>query len=297
MTIAVSAYPLTFHNNFSAWQQHVEKWVQEVARQAGVLVFPEYGSMELVSLFPEKIRQDLKAQIQELQSLWENFQNFFARMATTYGCIIVAPSFPVLLENHYVNRAVVFSPGGKTAYQNKCFMTPFERFDWNISSGEKVLTLFETEKGCFGIQICYDIEFAIGSRLLAEAGADVILVPSCTETVRGATRVHIGARARALENQCYTLVAQTIGMAKWSPAVDVNFGYTAAYATPDIGFPEEGILQQKNPQEAGWLVQEMDLELLKKVRESGAVRNFEDHAQIELFLKKEQIRLERVNLV
>jgi predicted amidohydrolase len=297
MNIAVSAYPITFHASFAAWERHLETWVQAAAHQADVLVFPEYGSLELVSLFPEAIRQDLHGQIAALQGLWEHFQQTFARLAATSGCILVAPSFPLKVGNHFVNRAMVFAPGGQTGYQDKWFMTPFERFDWHIDSGEKVLTVFETAKGSFGIQICYDSEFAIGSRLLAAAGADVILVPSCTETLRGATRVHIGSRARAMENQCYTLVSQTIGEAAWSPAVDLNYGYTAAYSTPDMGFPEEGVLQQRAHQEAGWLIQSLDLALLEQVRKYGAVRNFEDHAGLEMRLAGEAIRVEKVVLL
>ena len=84
-----------------------------------------------------------------------------------------------------------------------------------IQSAPKKLTLFEDSWGSFGIQICYDVEFALGSQLLCSAGASLIVSPSCTETIRGATRVHIGARARALENQCYVVVSQTVGNAEW----------------------------------------------------------------------------------
>lgn len=296
MKVAVSAYPLLFHESFQAWQEQVENWVKEGAEQADILVFPEYGSMELVSLFPENIRQDLQAQILEMQNLWTDFQKTYADLARKYSCVIVAPSFPVKIETHFVNRAMVFSPKGPSGFQDKFFMTPFERFDWLISSGEKVLTVFETEFGNFGIQICYDSEFSIGSRLLVEAGADVLLLPSCTETIRGATRVHVGARARALENQCYTLVSQTIGKAEWSPAVDLNYGYTAAYSTPDSDFPEDGILQEAPHQQSGWLIQNLDLEVLKTVRANGGVRNFEDHGLVEYTMKNESIQIQKVKL-
>lgn len=296
MKVAVSAYPILFHDSFQAWQTHVENWVKEGAEQADILVFPEYGSMELVSLFPENIRQDLQAQILEMQKLWPDFQKTYAELAQKYNCIVISPSFPLKIEERFVNRAMVFSPSGQSGFQDKFFMTPFERFDWHISSGEKILTVFETEHGSFGIQICYDSEFSIGSRLLVKAGADILLLPSCTETLRGATRVHVGARARALENQCYTLVSQTIGKAEWSPAVDLNYGYTAAYSTPDNDFPEDGILQEAPHQQIGWLIQNLDLDVLKTVRATGGVRNFEDHGQLEFAMKNESIQIQHVRM-
>lgn len=297
MKIAVSAYPITFHADFSAWQLHFEAWVKAVApEQPDVIVFPEYGSIELVSIFPEEIRRNLIWQIQEMQGLWEGFQSTCAALAKKYNCILVAPSFPLKIDDHFVNRVTVYSPDGTSGYQDKFFMTPFERFEWHIASGEKVLTVFETAKGSFGVQICYDGEFSVGSRLLVEAGADVLLMPSCTEAVPGATRVHVGARARALENQCYTLVSQTIGSAEWSPAVDINYGFTAAYSTPDVGLPPTGILQQQPPQEAGWLVQELDFERLRMVRLYGGVRNFADHEMVVMGLKEEVVRVRRVVL-
>ncbi len=57
---------------------------------------------------------------------------------------------------------------------------------------------------------------------MAEAGAEMLLVPSCTERVSGYHRVRTGARARALENQIAAIVSPTVGDALWSPAVDRN---------------------------------------------------------------------------
>ncbi len=149
-----------------------------------------------------------------------------------------------------------------------------------MQAAPPVLTLFESDWGNFGIQICYDVEFPIGAQLLGAAGAQLILAPSCTETVRGAARVHVGARARALENQCYTAVAQTVGEARWSPAVDINYGYAAVYAPPDLGLPPTGIVAQHSPQTPGWLVQDLDLQALQTVRKDGQVLNFRDQQRI-----------------
>ena len=172
-------------------------------------------------------------------------------------------------------------------------MTRFEDEIWGVKSPPKVLTLFEASWGNFGIQICYDMEFSLGSQLLSSAGASLILTPSCTEAVRGATRVHIGARARALETQSYTVVSQTIGEAPWSPVVNVNYGFTAVYSPPDFGFPKEGIVNKKEPQTEGWLLETLDFTAVKAVRDEGKVLNFQDHQKFYPNFPDEEIKIIR----
>jgi predicted amidohydrolase len=297
LKIASAQYPISHHANFFEWKTHVREWIQVAAGQgANLLVFPEYGSMELVSLFDADIRQDLQLQVRELDRLKEEFCETFAALSAEFNVTIVAPTLPILKHENPINRAYVFSKGQTVGYQDKLFMTRFETEEWGVKSGEPILTLFEADWGSFGIQICYDIEFPIGSALLAQAGANMIIAPSCTETLRGATRVHVGARARAMENQLYTVVAQTVGEAKWSPAVDVNFGYAAAYSTPDNGFPEEGILSSGTPQEAKWLFFEPNFELLRNVRQDGQVFNYRDMSQLTMAYKNERISVQKAKV-
>ena len=297
MKIATAQYPITLHPNFQSWQNHTEKWIQSaLTENAELLLFPEYGSMELISIFSEEIRQDICQQVIELNSLKESFCQTFEELAKKYEVIIVAPSFPVLEDGKIYNRVYVFSKNGLVGYQDKFFMTRFENEEWGISSAPKVLSLFETSWGSFGIQICYDVEFPIGAQLLCANGAILILAPSCTESIRGATRVHIGARARALENQCYVAVSQTINNAEWSPAVDINFGYSAIYSTSDENFPEDGIVAIQKPQMEGWLIENMNFELIKGVREDGQVFNFKDSSDIKMAFQVENITIKKVKI-
>ncbi len=296
--ITAAQYPITEHRHFEAWRAHTEGWVFDAVRQnATVLLFPEYGSMELVSLFGGEIRADIRRQVKEMDILRGDFCAVFSELAQKYGVIIIAPSFPVMEAGSIFNRIYVFSPQGLVGYQDKFFMTRFENEEWGIQAANpKKLVLFEADWGSFGIQICYDVEFGIGSHWLCAAGASLILAPSCTETIRGATRVHIGARARALENQCYTVVSQTVGNAPWSPAVDVNYGYAAFYSTPDKNMPEEGILAQKKPQTPGWLVQGLDLSLVENVRQDGQVFNFKDQQRVATHFLDANIEIVKVKV-
>lgn len=282
VTFASAQYPISQHASLEDWRKHTENWVLNAVQQkAQLLLFPEYGSMELVSILAEEIQANIHQQVRELQNLKEEFCDFFASLAIQHQVIIVAPSFPVLENSKIFNRAFVFSPKGLVGFQDKFFMTRFENEEWGIDAAEpKILTLFEAEWGSFGIQICYDVEFALGSQLLVQAGASLILAPSCTETIRGATRVHIGARARALENQAFTIVSQTVGNAIWSPAVDINYGFAGFYTTPDKEMPEEGIISSKKPQEIGWLIETLDFSAIEKVRNDGQVFNYKDHQRL-----------------
>ncbi|MCF0071389.1 carbon-nitrogen hydrolase family protein [Dyadobacter sp. CY261] len=290
VTIASAQYPITEHADFLSWQQHTENWVTDAAnRDAELLLFPEYGAMELVSIFETEIRNDIRRQIHGLNALKDDFCATFEALSRKCGVIIVAPSIPVIERGRNLNRTFVFSPNGLAGYQDKFFMTRFENEHWGVESAPKQLTVFEAAWGQFGIQICYDVEFPLGAQKMCEAGAKLILAPSCTETIRGAARVHIGARARALENQVYTVVSQTVGEALWSPAVDINYGYAAFYTTPDKDMPEEGIIASMPVQQEGWLVQKLDFSLVDEARNDGHVFNFKDQARVEMRMAGEEI--------
>jgi len=277
MKIALSNYPISSFPDFMAWQAHTQTWVANAIQQGGqVLVFPEYGSMELVSWAPETVQQDVVAQIQWIQGYYADFQHHWSALAQLYGCVILAPSFPVILPQRVVNRVHAFGPEGTSSFQDKLHMTRFEQEIWGVSAGDDVLRVMETPWGKLGIQICYDIEFPIGSAFLAQAGAQAILSPSCTETLRGASRVHIGAQARALENQVWVGVSQTTGEASWSEAVDINYGYAAVYCPPDKNLPDTGIVRTGSALDVGWLIETLDFCRTEQVQQDGQVFNARD---------------------
>ena len=153
-------------------------------------------------------------------------------------------------------------------------MTPFER-DWGISAGGPV-RVFETAIGTFGIAICYDSEFPLLVHAMADAGADVVLVPSCTERISGYHRVRTGSMARALENTICTVQSPTVGDAPWSPAVDFNAGAAGIYVPSEHGISDTGVIAEGTLNKAEWVTGTIDLARLKRVRETGEMRNFHD---------------------
>ncbi|UUX49104.1 carbon-nitrogen hydrolase family protein [Nisaea acidiphila] len=230
--------------------------------------------MELASIFGEAVEADLQGQISALDDLAGKVDALHMELAGRHGLHILAASLPlhVVGRDLPVNRARLFAPNGRSGSQDKIIMTRFEREEWAVGGGDG-LSVFETDIGCIGVAICYDCEFPLLVRTMVEAGAELILIPSCTDTLRGHGRVRVGAMARALENQCYTVVSPTVGNAPWSPSVDVNRGVAGVYGPPDIGFPETGIVAEGRFDEDMLLFAEIDLDLVSQARTAGQVLN------------------------
>jgi len=276
--VALAQYPILFHQSEMDWVQAVQDFSRP-ANQAQVLVFPEYGSLDLTSLLSAEERR-LKNQVAALQTHLTLFMETFGSLALRHQQIVVAPSFPVLHEGRPVNRTFVFSPKGLLGYQDKQVMTRFENEDWKIFPGDPTLKSFMTDFGLFGVNICYDVEFPRFAQALAQQGVHLLLAPSCTETFYGMNRVHVGARARALENQFYVGIAQTIGEALWSPAVDMNTGQALLCGPPDTGFPEDGVLAKGAVNQPSWVLHEVDLKKVEYVRTQGSVLNWKDSQEL-----------------
>lgn len=270
---AAAQYPIDRHDSWDHYIKKVTGWVDYAARRGAKLaVFPEYGAMELASLNADTMG-DLNASLEQVSALAPHVDALHIELAREHDMHILAASMPVYREGRYRNVARLFTPSGTMGSQEKLVMTRFEREQWKVHAGGP-LRLFETELGRIGVLICYDSEFPLLGRALVEAGAEIILVPSCTDTVAGYNRVKIGAMARALEGQCYVIHAPTVGEAGWSPAVDVNHGIAGIYCPPDRGFPETGIAAIGELDAKQWVLGEIDVSRVADVRKDGSVLNF-----------------------
>ncbi|MGP3697736.1 carbon-nitrogen hydrolase family protein [Rhodobacter sp. NSM] len=273
MKIAAAAYPLDWFDSFSGYEAKMTDWVSRAARQgADLLVFPEYGSMELASLGGREVAADLEAALHEVARHGPAAGDLLLRLAEAHGVHILGPSAPVFEGERPVNRAVLYGPSGVIGHQDKLIMTRFERETWNVVPGREV-RVFETALGRIGIVICYDSEFPLLARAMVEKGAEILLAPSCTDSLAGFTRVRVGSMARALENQCVVVHAPTVGLCDFCPAVDENVGRAAIYGPPDHGWPETGILAETGLNEPGWALAEVDPGAVARVRREGGVLN------------------------
>lgn len=274
MRVATSQYDIGYFADFTEFADKLAHWVEQ-ASGAELVLFPEYGSMELASLFGPAVYSDLHLQIERMQSLVDDWSALHIELARQHNTHIIAASFPVQSAQGYVNRVHVFGPGGLLGFQDKCIMTRFENEQWGIKPGSSLVPI-STEVGRLGIITCYDAEFPLLGHQLVDQGCDLLLAPSCTDTQAGYNRVAIGARARAMENQCYVLQSPVIGQAAWSPAVDDNVGTAAVYGPIDRGFPSDGVVAWADNDSPGWVAARLDMSALAEVRRDGQVLNSRD---------------------
>ena len=276
MKIAAAAYPIDWFEDASAYEAKISRWVEEaVGNGADLLVFPEYGAMELASLAGPSIANDEEACLRAADAGRALADRVLGTLAQTHRVHILGGSGPAYEGGRPVNRAVFYGPDGILGHQDKQIMTRYEAEVIDVVPGGP-LTLFDTALGKIGVVICYDSEFPLLARALADAGADILLAPSCTEALAGFTRVRVGAMARALENQCIAVQAPLVGRCEWCDLVDVTTGRAAIYGPPDHGWPSDGILAETGLDQPGWTYAEVDLDLVRRTRADGGVLNFRD---------------------
>lgn len=271
MKIATAAYPLDVLTSWAQYEDKLARWVADAAGQgADLLVFPEYGAMELATLDGLDVAGDLEKSLFAVSDRVADADALHLRLAAEHNVHIVAASAPMATPTRPVNRARLITPTGQTGAQDKQIMTRFEEEVWDVVPGN-ALQVFDTTLGKIGILICYDSEFPLLGRALADC--DVICVPSATETLAGYWRVRIGSMARALENQCITAMSSVVGPAEWSEALGTCFGAGGIYGPPDRGFPETGVLAAGTLNAPAWTIGEVDLAQVAEVRRDGIVLN------------------------
>ncbi|HKP64842.1 MAG TPA: carbon-nitrogen hydrolase family protein [Polyangiales bacterium] len=280
--VATLAYPIEEPSSFDTFADKQRALVADATGSgARLLVLPEYASVELSSTLPAAISGELRRELRALQPLRAAIDQLYAELAREHGAYILAPSFPELMPDSglFHNRARFHGPNRTSGLVEKLQMTRFEREDWGIS-GAAGTRVFETELGVIGAAICYDSEFPLIVRRQVLLGAEIVLVPSCTDTLAGYHRVMLSCRARALENQCYVVMAPTVGDAPSSLALDHNHGAAAVYGPVDYGFASDGVIASGDLDQPGWVFADLDLDALRRVRETGQVTNHADWGNV-----------------
>ena len=276
MKVAVAKYPIQAPADFAAFAERQAAVLGAAAAQgARVAVLPEYLSLELAATFDAGTRADLHASLAAIQRYREDWLALYARLAASLDMYVVAGTFLLAHgDGRYRNRCGVFTPQGAHLWQDKLQLTGFEK-GLGVIEGGDALKVFDLDGVRTGVAVCYDSEFPLPVRAQAEAGARLLLVPSCTDTEAGATRVRVGCLARALENRVFVAQSVTAGEAPWSPALDINTGEAAVFAPMDRGFPADGVVAQTAGDQA-WAIADLDLDALDRSRADAQVANDRD---------------------
>ncbi len=119
----------------------------------------------------------------------------------------------------FANRSFLIGPDSEiSARYQKMHM-----FDVELGNGESYresdgfqpgdkAVLANTPLGKIGMTICYDLRFPYLYRSLAQAGAEVIVVPSAFTVPTGQAHWEALLRARAIETGCYILAPAQVGL-------------------------------------------------------------------------------------
>lgn len=121
-------------------------------------------------------------------------------------------------DGRFVNRSFLIDSRGKIAARyDKIHM-----FDVDVSKAEtyresdgfrpgSTAVIAEVDGVTLGLTICYDLRFPALYRTLAQAGAQVLLIPAAFTPPTGAAHWHTLLRARAIETGCFVLAAAQTG--------------------------------------------------------------------------------------
>ena len=141
-------------------------------------------------------------------------------------------------DGRFVNRQFLISPTGDIkARYDKVHMFDVElggeesyRESKGYRPGEQAVVA-NTDLCKIGLSICYDMRFPGLYRDLAQAGAQILLVPSAFTVPTGRAHWEVLLRARAIETGCFVLAAAQTGThAATRGRVRETYGHSLAVA-------------------------------------------------------------------
>ena len=240
--------------------------------KAHFLLFPEFFTMQLLSYINEPAPA---LAVRRLARMAPQYEALFTSLAQESGIYIIGGTHPVFQRGKVFNAAHLFTPNGQVFRQKKVHLTPTESGPYQLSRGHG-LYVYHTDFGNISILICYDVEFPEVARTMAEAGAEILFVPSCTDGREGFCRVRYCSQARAIENQVYVAVTGTVGNLPFVPYMAANYGQAAILTPSDYFFARDGIAAEGTINQEQMIVADVDLDLLDEQRVNGSVIPLQD---------------------
>lgn len=272
MRVVTTKYPLKIHDSTEQAYEKL-KAICKGTHDVDFLLLPEYAGMEWI--WPHKKSFKENVEFFQITGL-EEYKNALLELAKNCNTIIISGSIPVY-DRQYYNRCYVAYPSGKLDWQDKIYLTPSEKaIGW--LKGCNILKIFVSDFGKFAVCICYDSEFPELTSKAVFGGASVLFIPSYTDSAWGAQRIEIAARARAMENQCFTVTATCTGKVACDEFDGIATGEAGIFTPIDARFPDSGVLTKTGVNAI--ITANLDIELMLKIRSCGQVRNFNDRMNL-----------------
>jgi len=236
------------------------------------ILFPEILTTQLLSFMPAD-RPGIA--VRRLAEFTPQYLDLFTKLAVKYDINIVGGTHFTVENNNLYNISYLFRRDGTLGKQYKLHITPNEKRWWGVQPGNS-LEVFDTDKGKIAILICYDIEFPELSRIAVEKGAQILFVPFNTDERYAYLRVRYCAQARCIENHVYVAIAGSVGNLPYVENLDIHYAQSGIFTPSDIPFARDAVAAECSPNIETIIFEDLDLELLKRHKQSGTVLNWED---------------------
>jgi len=266
-------YMMRMIKDFDEFAKQCEYFVDVASDyRCDFILFPEIFTTQLLSfLLPERPAVAMR----KLSEFTPMYLDLFTKLSVKYNINIIGGSHFTIEEDNLYNISYLFRRDGTLGKQYKLHITPNERKWWGVKPGNK-LEVFDTDKGKISIQICYDIEFPELGRIAVEKGAQIIFVPFATDERYAYLRVRYCAQARCIENHVFVAIAGNVGNLPSVDNLDINYAQSAIFTPSDIPFTRDAIQAEATPNIETIIIDDVDLELLKRQKQTGAVLNWMD---------------------
>ena len=236
--------------------QQMLQYIEEAARRgADLVVFPEVATI-------------LSEEAEHAESIPGPTTYLLAQKAKECGIWVHGGSMSEINPNglRTYNTSVLMNPAGEIVAKYR----KLHNFDMILPDGSSVresdnkepgsqIVTVQTELGCLGFAICYDMRFPELFRIMRLQGAEVIFLPANFTLPTGKDHWEPLLRARAIENGVYIIAPNQIGVKEKFTAYGNSmiidpWGTVIARASdrPEIIFAEIDLdylkqLREKNP--------------------------------------------------
>ena len=201
--------------------------------------------------------------------------SFYGALAREHAVVLVTSLFERRAAGLYHNTAVVFERDGSIAGIHRKMHIPdapayYEKF--YFTPGDLGFQPIQTSVGRLGVQVCWDQWYPEGARLMALAGADILIYPTAIGYESSDT-----PEEQARQRQAWQLVQRGHAVANGLPVVAVNrvghepdpSGQTRGiqfWGTSFVCGPQGELLAEASQTEPENLIVDLDLHRSEQVR-------------------------------
>lgn len=280
LTVALAAPDIRRYKTVADFRDHMAGLARHAARgTAQVLLLPELlcvGLLWTSERAASTTVKDVRGLYEEvLTPLYAAFTQALSEIAREASLTIVGATFWHKEVERSINSGFVFRPDGTVLRQDKLHPTRPERAI-GTSGGDRLL-VFDIDGVRCGMTICYDVQFPEVTRRLADAGLEVLFVPSLTDE-RGVSRIKYCAHARAIENQAFVCVSPLVGDLGIPVERPTRGAGEAFVAAPiDNNFRSiDGVYASAAEREGELLIAALDIALIRATRTKSEIRQLSD---------------------